>query len=722
MKKFFIVLSVFIFFTTCKKDKNSNDAGNGADLTKNVDSISQMKVPEGFLYQATRKVPVTIQVANSAACKVQLFDGNPISNGDLLASGIANNVQPFTAQISIPSALDVVYLVVTDPNNISQTTILNATGSEINISNLGKRGSNQSLQKSQPASPDCLTGCTQTVTGNNSINLNNANSVVCVTGNFNGSIDINRGTVRICGNAVISNCNLNNDAILLIARGASVTFNSININGQNSIFRNWSSSVTISGTFSPGGQVTNYGNLTINGQFNVNGQAVVLNEGNLSISGALNNNKTITNNGSLAVQGAFAQNGGGVFTNNCRFTVGQTFTLNNPLQNNSYIAVTGSSTINGGGVLTMSNAAMFTTNGITINNIIQGTGTRSLVKVVGNTTINGGGRLNGNLQYCDANGIETNTGVISGTVEQACNLYIQTTSCNPEGNGTILIPDTDNDGVNDSLDEYPTNPLLAFNNYFPTDTTFATVAFEDLWPSKGDYDLNDLVVDLRHNLITNAAGNVARFEGSYKLRAAGGAQKLAFCMQFPFSRNSVQNASGATIETNQENLVMNLFENSKTELAFWNTVLSQPQVAPKTYAISFNITNGASLASLGGVNEFDPFIWINEPSKGRGYEVHLPGKPNTPLANTSVFGYADDASKIGSKYYLSKTNLPWAILIPETFTYCQELRMLADPTAAPDITQVYLHFAQWVQSGGAIYKDWYMDKPGYRNTEYLYIK
>lgn len=722
MKKLILLFAGIVLFATCKKDTHSNESGNHPDLGKNVDSIGQMQVPDGFTYQAVRSLPVTIQLENDAFSKVQLYNGNPISNGNLIATGLASKLKPFETKISIPTELDVIYVVETDPNNNSRTSVVPITGSEIKISSLGKRSINKSLQKSQPASPDCATGCTQTVTGSNSINLNNANSVICVTGNFSGSIDINRGTVRICGNAVVSNCNLNNDAILLIASGASVTFSNININGQNSIFRNWSSSVTVAGNFSPGGQVTNYGSMTVNGQFNVNGQALVQNEGSLRINGALNNNKTFINNGNLIVQGAFAQNGGGVFTNNCSFTVGQTFTLNNPFQNNSYIGVTGSSTINGGGILTMANAAMLSTNGITINNIIVGTGTKSLVKVVGNTTINGGGRLNGNLQYCDANGIETNTGVISGTVEQACNLYIQTTSCNPEGNGAIIIPDTDNDGVNDSLDDYPTNPLLAFNNYFPTDTTYATVAFEDLWPSMGDYDLNDLVVDLRHNLITNAAGNVARFEGSYKLRAAGGSQKLAFCVQYPFNRSSVQNVSGATIETNQDKLVLNLFENSKNELAFWNTVLSQPEVAPKTYSISYNISNGTSLASMGGVSEFDPFIWINEPSQGRGYEVHLPGKPNTPLANTSVFGYADDDTKPSSKYYLSKTNLPWAILIPQEFTYCQELRMLADPNAARDITQVYLHFAQWAQSGGAIYKDWYMDKPGYRNTQYLYIR
>jgi hypothetical protein len=39
-----------------------------------------------------------------------------------------------------------------------------------------------------------------------------------------------------------------------------------------------------------------------------------------------------------------------------------------------------------------------------------------------------------------------------------------------------------------------------------TNTTsfiYGTLAYEDLWPSKGDYDFNDLVVDYDFNIVKN---------------------------------------------------------------------------------------------------------------------------------------------------------------------------------------------------------------------------
>jgi LruC domain-containing protein len=230
------------------------------------------------------------------------------------------------------------------------------------------------------------------------------------------------------------------------------------------------------------------------------------------------------------------------------------------------------------------------------------------------------------------------------------------------------------------------------------------------------------VVDFRHNLITNANDEIVKYEGNYQLRAAGGSQHIAFCMAMPFSADQVDKLEGALQESEYSNLVFQIFEDSKNELSSWNTVLSQSKVEPKDYFVSFTISKGQSLKELGGVSAFDPFIWMNEKEKGRGYEIHVPGNAPTELANMKLFGYADDDTQIEkNKYYLSKSNLPWGIIVPESFQYCAELSQLG-LKETPDITQTYLHFAQWAQSGGEIYSDWYKDKDGYRNKEYIYSK
>ena len=61
--------------------------------------------------------------------------------------------------------------------------------------------------------------------------------------------------------------------------------------------------------------------------------------------------------------------------------------------------------------------------------------------------------------------------------------YIPTSPCNPEGIGSAAITDTDSDGVADNLDDYPTDASRVYNNWYPNEKTWGSLAYEDLWPS-----------------------------------------------------------------------------------------------------------------------------------------------------------------------------------------------------------------------------------------------
>ncbi|NLH53483.1 MAG: LruC domain-containing protein, partial [Bacteroidales bacterium] len=80
-----------------------------------------------------------------------------------------------------------------------------------------------------------------------------------------------------------------------------------------------------------------------------------------------------------------------------------------------------------------------------------------------------------------------------------------------------VIADADGDGVGDQDDEYPTDPFRAFNNYYPSSNGFATLAFEDNWPNKGDYDFNDVVVDYQLNRVTNSQNQLVEVLGTFVL-------------------------------------------------------------------------------------------------------------------------------------------------------------------------------------------------------------
>jgi LruC domain-containing protein len=273
--------------------------------------------------------------------------------------------------------------------------------------------------------------------------------------------------------------------------------------------------------------------------------------------------------------------------------------------------------------------------------------------------------------------------------------------------------DTDGDGVDDVNDDYPSDPLKAFNNYFPASNKTATVAYEDLWYFRGDYDMNDVVMDMRTNAITNSSNKLVRFEAKYCLRASGGSLTTAFAIQYPIARTKIANLIGGTIEGDKTNATIRLFDNVRDHQQTWNTVQNVGYNDSVNFNLSFDVSALVDISEF-GVGLHDPFVWINEASKGRNYEIHLPGKNPTSNATYPLLGLGDDDTQLlGSKKYLSKNNLPWAIIIPERFDY---------PYESQNITKAYLNFGSWAQSGGSTNKDWYGNSAGYRNNTKIYVK
>lgn len=272
--------------------------------------------------------------------------------------------------------------------------------------------------------------------------------------------------------------------------------------------------------------------------------------------------------------------------------------------------------------------------------------------------------------------------------------------------------DTDNDGIADNLEDYPNDANKAYNNYYPSVNGVASVAFEDQWPSKGDYDLNDLVVDYRYNIITNANNNVVKLIGKFKPRAAGGVYKNGFAIEFPSNRSNIANMSGANLELLQTKAVAVLFNNSRVKFNNqFNTKPGETYQNVDTITISFDLVNPISLNNF-GLGSYNPFIYVDEAGKGRGFEIHLAGKTPTNLVNNNIFGTSSDATNLGTGvYYKTKNNLPYAINIPQSFAY---------PKEKIQVINAYNFFGTWATSGGNQKSDWYLNTAGYRQVPNIY--
>jgi len=293
---------------------------------------------------------------------------------------------------------------------------------------------------------------------------------------------------------------------------------------------------------------------------------------------------------------------------------------------------------------------------------------------------------------------------------------------------TYTSSDIDNDGVSDQFDEYPEDPQRAFNNFYPSENGFGTLAFEDLWPAKGDYDFNDMVIDYNINQVTNGSNQVVEILASFTLRAMGASFKNGFGFQLPLPSEDIENVSGQQLfdglitlnsnntEANQENAVIIVFDNGYKVMPYpgngigINTDPNANYVDPQTIEIIIALQEPTPVTNI-GLPPYNPFIFTNQQ---RSSEIHLVDHLPTNLADYTLFGtFHDNTDPEQNSYYKTTNNLPWAIHIVDSFDY---------PVEKAQIIQGYLLMSSWAESAGQIHSDWHKDLPGYRNADYIFIR
>ena len=88
--------------------------------------------------------------------------------------------------------------------------------------------------------------------------------------------------------------------------------------------------------------------------------------------------------------------------------------------------------------------------------------------------------------------------------------------------------DDDKDGVTNNFDEFPQDPKRAYSNYYPAKDQYNSLLVEDLWPSLGDFDFNDLVLDCQYKQVLNAQLNIVELFIKLKVRAIGASYNNGF--------------------------------------------------------------------------------------------------------------------------------------------------------------------------------------------------
>lgn len=254
--------------------------------------------------------------------------------------------------------------------------------------------------------------------------------------------------------------------------------------------------------------------------------------------------------------------------------------------------------------------------------------------------------------------------------------------------------DSDGDGINDALDEFPYDVNLAFNNFYPSNQNSGTLVFEDLWPSTGDYDFNDLVLNYDFNLIANGNNLISRIEADFSINHIGASFENGLAFVLPINPSNIATISGQALNGGYEQVHTN-----GTELgteANETVVYVCGNVSAKlgeTISLVIDFATPQDVADL-GIVPFNSFLIVNG---DRGREVHLPDL--SPTSKATDLGTIDDYSDANNdRYYKTKKNLPWALNVFDNFV---------PPSEQTSIISAYPKFKNWANSGGTIELEWY---------------
>ena len=276
------------------------------------------------------------------------------------------------------------------------------------------------------------------------------------------------------------------------------------------------------------------------------------------------------------------------------------------------------------------------------------------------------------------------------------------THCNP-GKADFMLP-ADGECIKEGYgsDETPDDVEIRNAVY--------SYAFEDNYPKAGDYDFNDIVL----NVTLPAAGNnVKELKYTVALRAVGAVKQLGAGLRIKgINKSNVEEVSfgtgaaqrtgslnsgifeNAAYETNGSELVIPLFGDAHHIYGFTGTRrpmlntgnMTKPLADVYTLEVTVKLKNAISIPSA--TNDLDFFIAYPATGQKRT-EVHL-NRFNSATAN----GQLADSSALD---VIKAVNNTWALCVPDKFAY---------PTETTVITNAYSKFTNWAQDQSTN-TDWY---------------
>lgn len=237
-------------------------------------------------------------------------------------------------------------------------------------------------------------------------------------------------------------------------------------------------------------------------------------------------------------------------------------------------------------------------------------------------------------------------------------------------------------------------------------STSGVYAYEDLWPSKGDYDMNDVMVEATHEkTYSTVAGS-----SNYKIT------QETFYLTTDQNWVTLKSGLALTLDTKQSvsSIVMKKVAPETTD-----TVPANFEVDGKTYLLTEDITAELGTTYILEINYVNPFSDLNKtasikpfiyrPEADKRWEVHIPFEAPTNKMNYNYFGTLDDKSvPEEGKFYVRNSDYPFAFYLEGVTMLNFKETLLKIENEKVKISDLYEYFLPWAVSKGAEHADWYL--------------
>lgn len=265
----------------------------------------------------------------------------------------------------------------------------------------------------------------------------------------------------------------------------------------------------------------------------------------------------------------------------------------------------------------------------------------------------------------------------------------------------------------------PEEDIPVIEEVTPSESVYGTLAFEDQWPQKGDYDFNDFVMNYTYGMERDEKNRITGVKLIFEPIAKGAAvyTRTGVGIELPLSPDDidVEHLIGATLEEGNSNATFIVWENVNDAFGVSDAYINTENKGGERVTAGPSVINIRLKNPVANVlvQEFNPFIFVN----GRGHEIHLVDHCPTKHMDMSLFGNEDDHSDVSKGiYYRMDNRFPWVLDFPRESAASPTWRY---PLERASITDAYLNYGKWVDDQSNI--DWFdSGKSGNVNEDLLY--